>query len=149
MGIDPGTTRLGLAWNEQGKIWLAEVYLQRPKDPVERMCALHGFLSGLGPYPLHGNPFPRSTVIEGAAFGERYRQVELAEARAIIAWWAKDFGPTKIVNPISIRKGVFGTVKVRAHDYWDNNEVENDALAALSCLYYAATLEVKGEKSSS
>lgn len=140
LGIDPGTTHLGIAYTCAEELWLMQVNLQRCPKAGERVQLMYRLLeevrAWIEPYFFLG-------VIEGAAFGERYRQVELAEARAAMALWLMHHGHrVEIVPPISIRKTVFGSVKVRAHDYWDNSEIENDALAALSCLYYAATLEV-------
>jgi hypothetical protein len=78
------------------------------------------------------------SVIEGSSFGDNFRQVELAEVRSSLAWWLmfNEIGDVQSIPPLSIRKTVFGSAKLKAQDVWDT-EIPNDALAALSCLYYA------------
>jgi len=78
---------------------------------------------------------PRKMIIEGSAFGARFRQVELGEARATMAIWGKDHRfDVQIIAPNSIRKNVFGNGKIKAQEVWSG--LPNDALAALSCIYY-------------
>ena len=77
-------------------------------------------------------------VIEGAAYGTGYREAELSEIRASTVLWANRLGVNiKIVPPNTIRKAVFGSGKLKAHDVW-YLEDSPDAVAALACAYYAS-----------
>lgn len=149
VGFDPGTVHMGIAVTCSSDIYLYQVEMIRMKDTIRRILAvqhlldiLYGSLGVCDPY--------MSAVIEGSAFSEHFRQTELAECRTGIALWLigkrHKESDVNIVNPLTIRKVVFGSAKLKAHDYWDNSEIPNDALAALSCLYYADELEKDTEK---
>ena len=153
VGIDPGTTHLGLAElysvDNKDKVTLWQITISRQEDAIKRM-RLHHFIMGKCLYiPSHmiGNASDTNCVVEGASFGNTFRQVELAEQRIILAWWMFDSSPTHIVPPTTIRKAVFGSGKIKAHEAWQlagipKNKQPNDALAALSCAYYGM---MKGE----
>lgn len=138
-GFDPGTTNIGMSFTQRdGNITLYEINLERDKDAATRIMDMYFLLSDLG---LEVN---RSiTVIEGASFGKAFRQNELAEIRATIVLWMRQHGSAKvkIVPPNTIRKTVFNSGVLSAHEYWNDSEIDRDALAALSCLYYADQME--------
>lgn len=143
-GFDPGTTNLGIAFRTGYMINLIQVEIQRDKNAVIRMDNLGFVLSYLR---VHMEELPANTsvVIEGASFGDNFRQAELAECRATITCWMKGhrISDIHIVPPATIRKAVFGLGRTKAHQFWTDLEIPipNDALAALSCLYYADYLE--------
>jgi len=82
------------------------------------------------------------SAIEGASYGG-YRQVELAETRTICAIWLSRRMPLSNIMlspPKKIRKEVFGNGEKKAEEVFITNEKIPDALAALSCAYYASSL---------
>jgi hypothetical protein len=74
-------------------------------------------------------------IIEGAAYGRPFRQVELAEIRQgffLAGSTSMYFEETKIVPPASVRKKVFGQGKVQAGDIWpllNHNAADSLAIA--------------------
>jgi hypothetical protein len=144
IGVDPGTVNMGIAISFHNVVILAQVFFEREKDAVVRMVAVQDCVKRVLNYILFEYPCTLSiATIEGASYGDRYRQVEMAENRIAIAQGLLNAGldEVKIIPPLSIRKKVFGSAKLKAHDVWDNTEIPNDALAALSCLYYADMME--------
>lgn len=144
-GYDPGTSHCGIAWTNGHFVTVAQVELERTADSIQRMNDLQQLLMdlsisvmGLRPFAIH--------VIEGASFSDKFRQVELAEARTTIRWWAERMKPGsyRIIPPNTIRRQVFGNGRMPAQNYWDA-DIPNDALAALSCLYYAKFLKENEE----
>lgn len=140
-GYDPGTIHFGIAWTNLNRVMLAQAELERAKDSVQRMNDLSAVLVALSlsmswslPHAVH--------VIEGASYSDKFRQVELAEARTTIKWWTDRMKPGSchILQPNTIRKQVFQNAVMMAHNYWDADDINYDALAALSCLYYAKFL---------
>lgn len=136
-GFDPGSTHMGFAWNIEGlqQAYVMQIDKHRTMNPIERMKEVYGIFSEM---ITHAHQWDVNLTIEGASFSDKYRQVELAEIRATVAWWAMHNGvrEVQIVPPLTIRKAVFGNAKLKAHDVWDNHDIPNDALAALSCMYY-------------
>lgn len=144
-GFDPGTTHLGIAWTTRNGIIVAQIELEREKNPIKRMICVHTILNHLLP-SMQLTRQCATSVVEGSSFGDNFRQVELAEVRSSLAWWLmfNEIGTVYIIPPLSIRKAVFGSAKLKAQDVWDNTDIPNDALAALSCLYYADKMEDHG-----
>ena len=135
LGFDPGTVNLGIAKTLQDEaIDLYELTLERNKDAALRIMEIYFLMNDLK-FDMNQS----IVVIEGASYGNQFRQVELAEMRAAITIWSRQRGARKvsIIPPNSLRKEVFGKATITAHDYWDDTEIDRDALAALSCLYYA------------
>lgn len=137
-GFDPGTRHIGVAVipfiNETNYADLYQIETPRWSDAVERIVRWQSILGELR-LVIQGRS---RMVIEGAAFGENYRQVELAEIRASTVLWARRLGiDIRIVAPATIRKCVFGSGKIRAHEIWQLPDAP-DAVAALSCAYYAS-----------
>ena len=130
-GIDPGTTKMGLAyiWKNFGYIY--EVKIVRDKNPVNRILTTWDILSDC----FRMFDYAPLMTIEGSSFGDTYRQVELAEVRASAVLWAINHGIVpQIVPPQSIRKNVFGSAKIKAEVLW--KEYPPDAASALACAYY-------------
>lgn len=134
IGIDPGTTNLGIAVLHPSIpiIELFQVKITRDKDAVIRIQNMYKILSNCINFYR-----PKAQVyIEGASYGDRYRQVELAEIRTTAIFWSFDHSfISHIVSPSSIRKSIFGSAKIKAHDYWTN--IPHDCAAALSCALLA------------
>lgn len=130
-GVDPGTTKLGLAWIWRNVGHVYEVNIIRKDNPVERILLTQEILSSC----LNFFDYAPIMVIEGSSFNG-YRQTELAEVRASIVLWAinKAIKPM-IVPPMSIRKNVFGSAKIKAEQQWP--ELPPDAASALCCCYYS------------
>lgn len=132
-GVDPGTTHIGLAyvWKNCGRAW--EIKMPRLSSASERVQQMQTIMSAV----LNYRDYSPIAVIEGASFADKYRQVELAEIRAAAILWFMSHGSTVsnilLFPPQTIRKRVFGSGKIKAHDIWKN--VSADAAAALSCCF--------------
>ena len=139
LGLDPGTKNLGVASiypNTIEEVMEANLYkiiLSRDDDAVERMLNVRTALSNI----ILWFKWRSSAVIEGASFGNHYRQVELAEQRASIALWCYQRSMrVKIVPPKTIRKHAFGDGNMK--NPWDN--LKDDVAAALGCALYGYNL---------
>ena len=133
MGVDPGTTKLGLAYLWRNVCHIYEIKIKRNCDPVVRILLNQEIMSKC----LRMFDFAPLMVIEGSSFANNYRQVELAEIRASSVLWAIQHGvKPSIIPPSSIRKKVFGSAKLRAEVEWDLREYP-DAASALACAYYS------------
>lgn len=132
-GVDPGTTKLGLAYLWRNVCHIYEIKIKRNCDPVVRILLNQEIMSKC----LRMFDFAPLMVIEGSSFANNYRQVELAEIRASSVLWAIQHGvKPSIIPPSSIRKKVFGSAKLRAEVEWDLREYP-DAASALACAYYS------------
>lgn len=134
IGIDPGTTHVGIAFYSPARsrdtINLWEIEIERSDDAQVRAVYAWSILYSTVGYILGGK-----ACIEGAAYGNPYRQVELAEQRGVFLAWFMYYGiPAILIPPITIRKVVFGNGKIKAQEYWDT--IPPNAACALSCLYY-------------
>lgn len=139
-GVDPGTTHLGLAevWPNSIRHSLYQVTLERHSDPIQRMSNIGLILSTC----FSAHSFKPTMIIEGAAYGIPYRQVELAEIRATAVCWCNwAMAEPKIVPPSTIRKAIFGNAKIKTHEFWPELAEFPDAAAALSCALYATKEE--------
>jgi len=139
IGVDPGTKNLGIATiypNTSEEIMEANLYkvvLDRDDDAIKRMLNVRTVLSNLSLWYRWSCP----AVVEGASFGNHYRQVELAEQRASIALWCNTRGMrVKIVPPKTIRKHAFGDGNLK--NPWDI--LDNNISAALGCALYGYNL---------
>jgi Holliday junction resolvasome RuvABC endonuclease subunit len=144
IGIDPGTVNLGVARLDvptvKNEVYYANLYqiklIERGKTVLERINSVLEVLEYIG-FP----EFNKSVVIEGSAYGEQFRQVELAEIRAgMILWFDSRNAACQIIAPNSIRKHVFGSAKVHADEYWECLAKYPDAAAALSCALCPLTI---------
>lgn len=128
-GIDPGTVNMGIATIHVGRIMCHQIKMKREKEALYRILTVQKMLSQYTGYLSIGS----TAIIEGAAFGSYYRQVELAEVRsACILWFYKHLVEVKVIPPNTIRKAVFG--KATISNPWSN--LPNDCAAALACAYY-------------
>lgn len=132
MGVDPGTTKLGLAYLWRNVCHIYEIKINRSPNPVSRILLNQEIMSKC----LLFFDFAPLMVIEGSSFANNYRQVELAEVRASSVLWAINHGiKPSIIPPSSIRKQVLGSAKLRAEVEWDLREYP-DAASALCCAYF-------------
>jgi Holliday junction resolvasome RuvABC endonuclease subunit len=140
LGIDPGTVNMGLAIIHQYLYPFAELFqikMERLPDAVDRIRNIQYLLDDY----IHTFSFKPLAVIEGSSFGNAYRQVELAEIRASMVLWCLNKGmEVSIIPPQSIKKKVFGSAKIKAHEEWKDLENYKDAAAALSCAYACAKI---------
>jgi Holliday junction resolvasome RuvABC endonuclease subunit len=129
-GIDPGTVNLGIAYiipNNQ-LIRLYKIKMDRPDTTLKRILAVQDALNKCKFIFQEG----ARAIIEGASFGARYRQVELAEVRAgVVMWFYRMKIEAEVYPPLTIRKSVFGHAKIK--NPWD---LDDDIAAALACAYY-------------
>lgn len=137
-GVDVGTVNVGVAVipyiTDKSYIDLYQIEMPRWKDAVDRITHWQDVLGEMN-LIIQGHC---RMVIEGAAYGNPYRQAELAEIRASTVLWAYRLGmETRIVPPNSIRKYVLGSGKLKAHEVWYLKDAP-DAVAALACAYYAS-----------
>ena len=130
IGIDPGITNIGVAkiMPKKNMVLLHKLKFDRIKDAVQRMTTLTMF--------LHERIYATGQevlVVEGASYANPYRQVELAEARTVMAMWGVRKGmDVKIVPPNTIRKVAFGSAKIK--NPWEG--IPDDCSAALGCALY-------------
>jgi hypothetical protein len=130
-GIDPGTTKMGLAFLWKNICHVFEIQIVRSDDAVVRILLVHELLDKC--FAMFD--YAPLMTIEGSSYGNAYRQVELAEVRASAVLWALKYGiKPSIVPPLSIRKGVFGSAKLTAEFGW--KELPPDAASALACAYF-------------
>jgi len=132
IGIDPGVTNIGIAKIVPGKketlVLLHQIHLERLDNSVERMENLDKFL-----YQRIYVNGQELLTIEGASYGKHYRQVELAEARTVMAMWGVKRGmKVQIIPPNTIRKVAFGSAKIK--NPWE--DIPDDCAAALGCAIY-------------
>lgn len=130
-GLDPGTTKMGLAYIWKNVCHVYEIKIIRDANPVVRILLAQDILSEC----FHFFDYAPLMTIEGSSFAG-YREVELAEIRASAVLWAvKHSIKPIIVPPLSIRKNVFGSAKIRAEVQW--KELPPDAASALACAYFS------------
>lgn len=146
LGIDPGTVNLGMSWmcaddigRDRAKLW--QIKITRSDDPVQRIMDINAVLNELIASGWNNG----KVTIENAAYAQGFRQVELAEQRAAIIsnFLNNSAYSIQMAAPMTIRKKVFGSGKIKAHEVWQLEGISktkqpNDALAALSCAYYGA-----------
>ena len=133
IGIDPGTTNLGVCVFIFNQIITYRVRFKRDKNPVVRMVNTKNILS----YLINYNEFDTKACVEGASYGDIYRQVELAEIRAACVFWSLEHGiDVKIAQPSEIRKAVLGNGNIKGKELW-KGILSGDAADALVCCYFA------------
>lgn len=99
------------------------------KDAVQRMLKIAETVKFV---IVHFGYKPK-LCIEGASYGDKYGQVELAEARASIVWALLPYcEEAKIVPPKKIRATVLGNGDLKSK--WKG--LPHDTLAALNCAYW-------------
>ena len=136
IGIDPGTTHVGLAGHfpQDEHLVLWEVKMTRQDTTEKRMMVFIDLLD----YFVASEEIKYITV-EGAGYmSSQYRQVELEDIRCAAVvyknYWAEDYlaDALYIVPPNSIRKVVFGSAKIK--NPWEG--IPDNASAALACALY-------------
>jgi Holliday junction resolvasome RuvABC endonuclease subunit len=132
MGVDPGTTHLGLAYLWRNVCHIYEVKIKRDNNPIARMLLTQEIMSQC----ISFFDYAPLMIIEGSSFGDQYRQVELAEVRTSAALWAIQHGiQPSIIPPSSIRKKVFGSAKFKAAQVWTELNAYPNGCDALACAY--------------
>lgn len=138
LGYDPGTTHMGIAvidnctLRDTADITLFQIELERSDDPVTRTIGVGKLLS----HCVNWYCYPMYACIEGASFGDKYRQVELAEVRAAAMIWCDNHEfKTKVMPPLVVRKEVFGNGRTKADAIWTN--IPADSANALACAYFS------------
>ena len=136
IGVDPGTVNLGIAVVRPNNkiVKLYQITLKRHKKALLRLLDVQQVLGH-----AVGYFFPNTiAIIEGASYGARYRQVELAEVRAAMMLWFHEYNiEPHIVPPSTIRKSTFG--HGRTKNPWDN--LPDDLAASLGCAFYTIPKE--------
>ena len=133
VGIDPGTSKLGIAVINETTINLFQVDIDRPKNPITRMKLMREIFAKC----VNSYKYNTVLVIEGSAFSKAYREAELSEVRATAVWWGLGNGfDVFMFQPNTIRKVVFGNGKTKAQDAWKS--LPPDAANALACAWYGA-----------
>ena len=131
VGIDPGTRNLGIAVirPDNESVTLYKIVLERHKNALLRLLDVQEVL---GRTIGHFTP-NCGAIIEGASYGNFYRQVEMAEQRAGMLLWFYKYGiEAELIPPLSIRKVVFGSAKIK--NPWEM--VDDNCAAALACCLY-------------
>ena len=144
-GIDPGVN-FGLTVIEGDKVFVMHGSLIQDDTPGRYGLIAYKFLQiMIGAYSHWG----ALLVIEGAAYGMPFRQVELSELRTGFYLAASTyrvapgddtvrsmFSDVIIKPPAAIRKAVFGNGKTQAGDEWPT--LNHNAADSLSMALYAA-----------
>lgn len=134
-GVDPGVN-FGLSVIEKDKVFVFHgALLQDDKPGRYGLIAFKFLMDMLGKFD-HRNAL---MVIEGAAYGMPFRQVELSEIRTgfyLAAALSGGFTDVEIKPPATIRKLVFGDGKVQAGGEWPL--LNHNGADALSMALYAA-----------
>lgn len=136
-GVDPGTVNIGLAEFGRANIITAfQIKMKRENDAVDRVKNFYAVMSEC----FHSFIIPSFMVIEGASYGDRYRQVELAEVRASAIFWGihKQINSVRVYPPQSIRKLVFGSAKKSVKNFYEG--IPLDCGAAIACAYASMSL---------
>jgi Holliday junction resolvasome RuvABC endonuclease subunit len=138
IGLDPGTTNFGICILENNRCRTYKIKSLRDKNPVVRMVNTKNLLS----YVINYFQFINYVCIEGASYGDIYRQVELAEIRAASVFWALEHKmEVKIAQPSEIRKRVFGNGTIKGKDIW-KKYLSGDAADAVACAYFASSMSI-------
>jgi len=131
-GIDPGTVNLGVAYvhpTPNVAVMLYQIKLERADTMIGRILSVQNALTQC---KLLLQPSAKA-IIEGASFGNKFRQVEMAEVRAGIGmWFYRSKIEVQVVPPLTIRKQVFGSAKIK--NPWE--DLPDDVAAAMGCAYY-------------
>lgn len=135
LGFDPGEVNMGMAYfNPKGEGELWQVKFPSNCDSVKRIynteSVMNFFLMGLK------DKLGSYSIVENASFGSPFGQAALAENRTIIAHNLIEQGlDLAFIPPLSIRKHVFGSGKIKAEDTWPELAYKghNDIASALAC----------------
>jgi hypothetical protein len=136
-GIDPGVN-FGLTVIECDKIWVFHGALMRDEKPGRYGLIAFKFLENIIKTFDHKNAL---MVIEGAAYGAQFRQVELSEIRTgfyLAASLSSSFTDVEIKPPATVRKGVFDNGKTQAMNEWpllNHNAADSLAMALYAAQY--------------
>lgn len=136
-GIDPGVD-FGLTYIEKDKVYVFHGSLISDPTPGRQGLITFRFLQDF----FASLPWPRiigKMVIEGAAYGAPFRQVELSEIRTgfyLAATLSGVFDHITITPPKTIRKAVFGDGRVQAGDEYPT--LNHNAADSLAMALYAA-----------
>jgi hypothetical protein len=138
-GIDPGVN-FGLTVIDGRKVYIFHGALIQDDKPGRYGLIAFRFLQSIMKTFSHR---AATMVVEGAAYGAPFRQVELSEIRTgfylAAALDPHMFADVQIKPPKTIRKAVFDDGKMQAMDYWPT--LNHNAADSLAMALYAATLE--------
>jgi hypothetical protein len=135
-GIDPGIY-FGMTVIENEKVYVFSGSLLQVERPGHAGLLAYQFLRNMTSTFKHKNA---QLIVEGAAYGKPFRQVQLAEIRQgfyLAGATSMYFAETKIVPPATIRKHVFGQGQVQAADVWpllNHNAADSLAIALYATL---------------
>lgn len=134
IGADPGTRNLGIAIirPEIPSVNLYKIVLERNEKALLRLLDVQQVLGRtIGHFQLNAK-----AIIEGASYGARFRQVELAEQRAAMMLWFYAEGiDVEIVPPATIRKSSFGHGRMK--NPWEDT-IDDNMIAAFGAALYNA-----------
>lgn len=130
-GIDPGVN-FGLTMIEGDTVRVFYGALLRSDEPGQYGEVAYNFIRGLA---IASDAFHAHLIIEGAAYGAPFRQVELSEIRTgfyLGSSASGRFSSIEIKPPATIRKEVFGSGNVHAADEYpllNHNGADSLAMA--------------------
>lgn len=139
IGLDPGYRKMGMAiiWPNNTRANAYQFDLNRfeftndqSHVPLQRMLLVQKAIGQVLIFAGH-----TKAVVEGSSYAERFKQTQLAEARAAAILKLHDYEiDVAVIPPLKIRKNVFGDGKTKAKDLWP--DLKPDAAAALACALY-------------
>lgn len=129
VGIDPGTTHLGIAVTYHKIVDLYEIELLQRKNSIQIISSVWQLMSWLSPsYDI------ASITIEGASYNATHGQVQLETVRSAFVGWAIMRNiDANVVPPKTVRKVAFGNGNTK--NPW-KGEIPDNAAAALGCALY-------------
>lgn len=137
MGIDPGTTHVGIAVYDRGIYFIWEASMNREPTMERRMLVMEELMAYAMPSGVN------KLIIEGPGYmASSYRQAELEDIRCASVLYKRTKNlqmSIQIVPPNSIRKVVFGSAKIK--NPWKEFGIPDNAAAALGCALYPTLLE--------
>lgn len=136
-GIDPGNRHMGLTilQNNFFNAQCFEITFPTERLVIPRAIQIRLALSDIIFLSESWSEKDVLVAVEGSSFSSAFRNTELAEARLTAALWFKDNltvndGQFIFIPPLTVRKQIFGSGKIRAEQSWP--ELKPDAASSLA-----------------
>jgi hypothetical protein len=138
VGVDPGVTTALSVFRFTDTQYVIELKMP-PKKKLGRVDRMLQWLNLIqADYDVMPLPGLGTAYIEDAAFyGRPKGQVALAENRTSVALGLMERGlKVELVNPMTARKGAFGSAKISPKKLWDDSGLSGDCRDAIGMALY-------------